>query len=407
MKKNKKFYTEQDVLKAAHKRLDWIFDEFDNICISFSGGKDSTVLYHLASEIARSKGKCFSVLFIDWEVQYNYTINHVKKMKLLYADVTKNFYWIALPLKTVNGVSQCSPEWICWERNIKWVRTPPQDAISDTNFFPFYYYGMTFEEFIPAFSSWFSIQGRASIILTGIRADESLTRYIGVVSSRKLRYDDDKPWTTASPDGFYYTGNPLYDWKIQDIWKYHSITHHIFNPIYELMYRAGVPFKSMRVCEPFGPEQRKGLWLYHIIEPQTWNKICYRVAGSHNGAIYANESGDFYALRKSITKPENHTWNSYALSLLSAMPEYTSEHYKIKISIYIHWYKSHGYPEGIPDYQHNDLGYVDIPSWRRICKTILKNDFWCRTLSFSPTRTKNYKKYMERMKKKRKEWGIL
>ena len=108
-------------------------------------------------------------------------------------------------------------------------------------------------------------------MLTGVRADESLNRFMGLVSQRKLRYADDKPWTTASPEGFYYTMYPLYDWKARDIWIYNARTCAIYNPLYDLMYRAGVPLRNMRVCEPFGPEQRKGLWLYHVLEPETFS----------------------------------------------------------------------------------------------------------------------------------------
>ncbi len=32
----------------------------------------------------------------------------------------------------------------------------------------------------------------------------------------------------------------------------------------------------MRICEPFGPELRKGLWLYHILEPEPWSRACAR-----------------------------------------------------------------------------------------------------------------------------------
>lgn len=31
-----------------------------------------------------------------------------------------------------------------------------------------------------------------------------------------------------------------------------------------------MPPRYMRICEPFGPEQRQGLWLYHVIEPERW-----------------------------------------------------------------------------------------------------------------------------------------
>ncbi|EKO1049149.1 phosphoadenosine phosphosulfate reductase family protein, partial [Escherichia coli] len=290
-----KILTGKVVLSAVIARIEWIFETFSSICLSFSGGKDSTVLFHLVADVARRKKRRFSVLFIDWEAQYQCTIAHILKMREMYRDVTETFYWVALPLTTVNGVSQFQPEWICWEPGVEWVRQPPDDAITDMSYFPFYRYAMTFEEFVPAFSSWFAGNRCGVAVLTGVRADESLNRFMGLVSQRKLRYADDKPWTTASPEGFYYTMYPLYDWKARDIWIYNARTRAIYNPLYDLMYRAGVPLRNMRVCEPFGPEQRKGLWLYHVLEPETWARMCERVSGAASGALYANESGAYFA----------------------------------------------------------------------------------------------------------------
>lgn len=394
------------VFDAACERIEWLFDNFPEIAVSFSGGKDSTVLLHLTAEIARRRKKRFSVLFVDWEVQYSQTIEHISCMKEQYHDVIKKFYWVALPLSTVSGVSQFEPEWMAWKKGVEWVRQPPEDAITDEETFPFYHYGMTFEEFMPAFSNWLSKQ-KGLAMLVGIRAEESLNRLLGLVSLRKLRYSEDKPWTTASVEGFYYTAYPLYDWKTQDIWIYNARKKARYNPIYDLMYRAGVPVKAMRVCEPYGPEQRKSLWLYHILDAETWGKACLRVSGANSGAIYAHESGEFYAHRKKLTKPDGHTWQSYAQFLLHSMPEKTAEHYRTKIAVYLKWYLERDYPQGIPEEQEKDLGYRDIPSWRRICKTLLRNDFWCRSLSFSPNKPKYYDRYLKRMKDKRIQWGIM
>ncbi|OSK88085.1 phosphoadenosine phosphosulfate reductase [Escherichia coli] len=404
-----KIFTGEDVLRAATGRLEWVFDTFSSVCLSFSGGKDSTVLFHLLAEVARRKSRRFSVLFIDWEAQYRCTIEHVQTMQSLYRDVTEDFYWVALPLTTVNGVSQYQPEWVCWASDVAWVRLPPEDAITDAGYFPFYQQAMTFEEFVPAFSGWFARRQSDGIaaILTGVRADESLNRFMGLTSKRKQRYADDRPWSTASADGRSWTLYPLYDWKVRDIWIYHARSRTAYNPLYDLMFRAGVPLRNMRVCEPFGPEQRRGLWLYHILEPETWSRMCGRVAGAASGGLYANESGAYFALRKRIEKPAQHTWRSYALFLLDAMPEKTAEHYRNKIAVYLRWYQTRGYPEDIPDEQEKDLGSRDIPSWRRICRALIKNDFWCRTLSFSPNKPRHYERYLQRMKERRKEWGIL
>lgn len=105
-------------------------------------------------------------------------------------------------------------------------------------------------------------------------------------------------------------------------------------------------------------------------------------------------------------KPDHLNWEEYALLLLHSMPEVTAEHYRNKIAVYLQWYKKKGM-NTIPQTQQGDIGSRDIPSWRRICKVLLNNDYWCRALSFSPTKPKNYQRYNERMKAKRQEWGIL
>lgn len=168
-----------------------------------------------------------------------------------------------------------------------------------------------------------------------------------------------------------------------------------------------MPLRLMRVCEPFGPEQRRGLWLYHVLEPERWALLCHRVAGANCGKLYANKQGDFFAVRQ-LTRPATHsTWRSYALFLLDSLPHATAEHYRNKISVYLRWYQQHGFPQDIPDEQENDLGSRDIPSWRRICKVLLRHDFWCRALSFSPNKASHYARYCQRIQARRQEWGIL
>ncbi|EGB2812115.1 DUF3440 domain-containing protein [Salmonella enterica] len=401
-----KNYLDVNVFQAASARISWVFDTFSRVCVSFSGGKDSTVLLHLVASAARRHCRQFSILFIDWEVQFQYTIDHAMKMKTLYEDVTDNFFWVALPLTTVNGVSQHQPEWVAWEPGVEWVRQPPDFAITDEKKLPFYQRGMTFESFVNDFGTWYA-RRESAVVLTGVRADESLNRYCSIATPRKIRYADDKPWTTASLDRTFYIASPIYDWKVSDIWIFHNKTNALYNPLYGLMFSGGVPLKNMRICEPFGPEQRRGLWLYHVLEPETWARVCTRVSGACTGAIYGRQNSGFYSVNKKTCKPVGYTWKSYALYLLDSMPLVTAEHYRNKIFIYLQWCLSHGYPDGIPEEQDGDTGSRDIPSWKRICRTLIRNDYWCRTLSFSPNKTHCYARYSERIKIKRKEWGVL
>ncbi|MGF6100746.1 phosphoadenosine phosphosulfate reductase [Enterobacter sp. A4] len=399
-----KYPLDKNVLEAATERIAWALDNLPRVCVSFSGGKDSTIMLHLTAQLARKKDKKIHLLFIDWEAQFTFTIQHVNNMKQQYADVIEQCWWVALPLTTQNALSQYQPEWQCWEPGVTWVRQPPEEAITDPDYFAFYQKGMTFEAFVREFSDWFS-QNRPAAVLVGIRADESYNRFLTIANARKQRFADDKPWTTTAPGGHAWYIYPIYDWKTADIWTWFANTGNCYNPLYNLMFQARVPPRYMRICEPFGPEQRQGLWLYHVVEPERWAAMCERVSGVRSGGVYAGQDSHFYGHRK-ILKPDHLCWREYAMLLLDSMPQRTAEHYRNKIAIYLHWYQKRGM-EDIPDTQEGDIGTKDIPSWRRVCKVLLNNDYWCRALSFSPNKPRHYKRYSERMKLKRQEWGIL
>ena len=51
-----KKYLKKNVYKAAKERIEFIFANFEKIYISFSGGKDSSVLLNLALDFMRCMG---------------------------------------------------------------------------------------------------------------------------------------------------------------------------------------------------------------------------------------------------------------------------------------------------------------------------------------------------------------
>lgn len=120
---------------------------------------------------------------------------------------------------------------------------------------------------------------------------------------------------------------------------------------------------------------------------------------------------------RSITLPPGHTWQSYTMFLLSTLPEATRNQYleKFKVSDKF-WHETGG---GLPDDVIEEIeakGYKvrrngvsnyskdgkarlvfegelpddtddiestnDIPSWKRMCYCILKNDHNCRFMGF-------------------------
>ena len=146
--------------------------------VSFSGGKDSSVLLQLVLKVAKEKDKLpVTVLHIDFEAWYSATVKHLTEM-MIQPEV--NAYWVCLPMNLRNSVSVFDSQWQCWDptKKEKWVREMPNYpcVISDEKYFPFWRYGMEFEEFIIHFGKWFS-EGKKTACLVAIRSNESLNRF--------------------------------------------------------------------------------------------------------------------------------------------------------------------------------------------------------------------------------------
>lgn len=393
-----------DVLHAAQERIAWTFDNFEKVYLSFSGGKDSTVMMHLVMDEAIKRNRKIGILFIDWECQFEMTISHIKDMFLLYKEHI-DLYWVQLEIMTNNATSMYEPTWKSWDKSkmALWTRQKDEMGIRDDNYFPFYYDNITFEEFVPLFSKWYS-QGVETACFVGIRAGESLNRYRTVARDKPMYQG--KRYTTNVVDNVWNV-YPIYDWTTQDIWVYNYKSRKTYNPLYDRMHQAGLSINQMRIDEPFGDEARKNLWIYQIIEPKTWSKFVARMNGVNTGALYCKDRGNILGNAK-VSLPKGHTWESFSKHILESMPPKTAQHYKNKISVYIKWYKERGYEDGIPDeadYKLEQMGKV--PAWRQIAKALLRNDYWCRGLGFGITKSSNYTKYMDLMRRRRKSWQIF
>jgi predicted phosphoadenosine phosphosulfate sulfurtransferase len=394
-----------DVLTAARERIAWTFDQCQRISVSFSGGKDSTVMLHLVMDEAIKRGRKVALLFIDLEGQYRATIDHVARCYAKYREHIEP-HWCCLPIHLRNAVSVYETHWICWDPDkvASWVRQPPAMAYRDDGALPFFRAGMEFEEFVPEFSEWYS-HGERTACFVGIRTDESLNRYRTIQTLEKARLEG-RQWTTQTTENSYNV-YPLYDWRTEDLWTYHArYPDRPHNHLYDLMYQAGLSIHQMRICQPYGDDQRKGLWLFHLIEPETWGRIVARVNGANGGALYVQESGNITGYR-TISKPVGHTWKSFARLLVLSMPPKTREHYENKIVMFQKWWMDRGYSQGIPD--EGDYAMESkrrIPSWRRVCKSLLRNDYWCKGMSFTQHRSEAYQKYLDLMRRRKEAWHV-
>lgn len=230
---------------------------------------------------------------------------------------------------------------------------------------------------------------------------------------------DGRNWTTKISDDLYNI-YPIYDWRVRDVWIANAKAGWKYNKLYDMFYKAGVPLASQRICQPYGDDQRRGLNLYRVIEPETWAKVVNRVSGANYGNIYCGNSLLGY---RNVRLPKGHTWKSYCKMLLGTLPPDEAEHYKLKFKKFMmHWYRRGSpidedslkslpkcavlckrksatsdkvvrYTE-IPDCLDNGFEQKRLaPTWRRMCRCILKNDHLCTGLSFSQT-----KKQRDRMR---------
>jgi predicted phosphoadenosine phosphosulfate sulfurtransferase len=299
---------------------------------------------------------------------------------------------VCLPLNLRNAVTNFEPQWTCWDDDLPhlWVRDKPADAVIDYDWFvP----RMEFEEFMILWGHWFS-EGKRTGAFIGIRADESLHRLGSIVRWSQKPMLNGKRWTTGLGDNLFNI-YPIYDWATQDIWRFHAkYPDWPSNVVYDLMFRAGVPLSKQRLCQPYGDDQRQGLWLYHILEPETWFKLIARVNGANSGALYVQETGNI-AGYGAVTLPDGHDWKSFTNLLLASLPKQTREHYIRRFRSFIKGWKSRGYKE-IPDEAPAVLEAKQwAPSWRRLAKCLLRNDYWCKSLGQAQPKSDAYQAYKE------------
>ena len=419
----KKIYTGQNVFEALTERLKFIFEEFDNIFVSFSGGKDSGLLLNLTLDFQKKyyPYKKIGLYHQDFEAQYSATTEYVERT---FAKLENEIepYWVCLPMATRTAVSSYNMYWYPWDdtKEEAWVRPMPKHPYVinlKNNPITTYTYRMHQEDLARQFARWYRLShgGGKTICLLGMRADESLHRYSGIIN-KKYGYKDERWISNMFKD--VWSASPLYDWSIADVWKANYIFGYDYNRLYDLYYMAGLSPEQMRVASPFNDYAKESLNLYRVIDPQIWTRLVGRVNGANFAAIYGKTKAMGY---KSITLPEGHTWESYTRFLLSTLPPRLRENYRKKFRTSMDFWhnvgggldqsvidelKAKGYNikingvsnytlmrlqrvifiGDIPDHTDDIKSTKDIPSWKRMCYCILKNDHNCRFMGFNLTR---------------------
>lgn len=427
--------TGQNVYEALQERLKFIFEEFDNIFVSFSGGKDSGVLLNMTLDFQKKyyPQKKIGVFHQDFEAQYTVTTEYVERTFHRIEDEVEP-YWVCLPMAVRTALSSYEMYWYPWDDTKKeaWVRPMPSHPYViniDRNPMTTYRYRMHQEDLAKQFGRWYRMAhgNKKTVCLLGIRTDESLQRYSGILN-KKYGYKDECWISKQFKD--VWAASPIYDWSNSDVWHANYLFEYDYNRLYDLYYMAGLKPDQMRVASPFNDYAKDSLNLYRVIDPEIWAKLVGRVRGANFGAIYGKTKALGY---RSLTLPEGHTWESYTRFLLDTLPTRLRNNYIKKFNASMKfWHTTGGGLEEhviqelidrgyrirrngvsnytvmknsrviflgkIPDHTDDIKSSKDIPSWKRMCYCILKNDHICRFMGFGMTREQQKKVDMLKQK---------
>lgn len=314
-------YVDKSVLEAARERICYVFDEFEHIIVSISGGKDSTVLAHLALLEANQRNRRIGLFFLDEEVVYESTVKQIEYLMGLYPENTIPL-WFQIEFHLTNAVSLQESQLIAWEKGKHkiWMRSkrptsiqhkpwdPAKETVRDKN------KGFGFYDVINNFQN--SRSNTAFVI--GLRATESPNRWRAVAKHPGYK---DTYWCTKGQRGnvsFY----PLYDWNYHDVWKYIYDHQLRYSRIYDYMWKKGMGAQEIRVSSLIHEKAFKSLVELPEFEPRTYDRLLKRARGISVGHLYGKDN----RMLRARTLPKNYqSWREYRDFLLATYPDLTKK----------------------------------------------------------------------------------
>jgi len=264
-----KYFSKQNVYETAKDRIRFLYDEFEEIVVGFSGGKDSTVTLNLAIEVAKEKNRLpVKLLFVDQEAEWQTVIDYVRTQ--MYREEVEPM-WFQIPIRLFNATSNKEPWLMCWEEGKEWIRE--KEPIS----YKINKYGEDrFKEmFGKILNKEFS--DKKTCYLAGVRAEESPTRHTSLTTGpvyKHITYGK-----TLNKGKEHYTFYPLYDWSYTDIWKSIHDNKWDYCKIYDYQYMYGINVKDMRVSNLHHETAVHSLFYLQEIESETYQKLVKRIGG--------------------------------------------------------------------------------------------------------------------------------
>ncbi len=280
-----RYLSEQNVFDASLDRIRFIFNEFENIMVYVSGGKDSTVTLEMSLIVAREMNRLpLNVCWLDQEAEWQGTVDTIRE--IMYRPEVKP-YWYQIPIRLFNATAtkETGDSWLhCWDEKDKarWVH--PQDPISIKE------NKLGTDRFKEALHRTLVVEfnGERAAGIGGVRVEESPARMVGLTTHSTYKHITwgNKVDKVRGIYNFY----PLYDWTYADIWKAIHSNGWKYNPVYDKLFALGNwGIRDLRISNLHHETAVTTLFELQEIEPRTYERVIRRVAGADSAGNFVRE----------------------------------------------------------------------------------------------------------------------
>ena len=216
-----RLFLDMTCVDAARQRIRHVYDQFDTVCVQFSGGKDSTAILYLAKEVHEERGLGpVKVIFRDEEMVSPSVVEYVEKVRG-YDWVDMEWYCLPYPAEIwVLGYRLTTSLWSEQRgEQQRWLRDMPEFAINGNHF------GLSHSTSLPEQTDYYTMQGKKGNVafLTGVRASESMVRYRSVVQKLHENYIN-TPYKLKAGIPLKFA-KVIYDWNTNDVFKFITEEH--------------------------------------------------------------------------------------------------------------------------------------------------------------------------------------
>lgn len=275
-------YLDTNVFEEALNRIRFVYDNFDDVIVSMSGGKDSTVLFHLALLVAEERNRLpLKVFWLDQEAEWQGTVDYMTKI-MSRPDVDP--YWFQVRFAFPNNLSTTNKTLMAWDESAKdrWCHPQSELAITELPELPVKINvedrDTAFYDLVKYLPEWCCDEDAESCaVLVGMRIAESPARRMAIANAN------------GSFRGITWCASqviktrklwPIYDFSNDDIWAAIANNHWEYNNVYDKQYQWGLPKKDMRVSALIHETAWRSIEQLQEFEPQTYNKYVFRIHGT-------------------------------------------------------------------------------------------------------------------------------